>query len=60
MELLLTIIYDLISFLRFQPFFHILALDIQNRIGESDPQSVIATTMAAFALSSILTGTYTS
>lgn len=40
-----------------QPFFHILANMIGTEIGDSDPQAVIATTMAAFALSSILTGT---
>ncbi|KAF8530074.1 sulfate transporter family-domain-containing protein [Hysterangium stoloniferum] len=38
------------------PFFHILANTIQNEIGESDPRSVVATTMVAFALSSIFTG----
>ncbi|KAH9933958.1 sulfate transporter family-domain-containing protein [Epithele typhae] len=38
------------------PFFHLIANSIQDRIGEDDPQAVIATTMAAFAFSSILTG----
>ncbi|KAG6827579.1 hypothetical protein H0H93_015501, partial [Arthromyces matolae] len=38
------------------PFFHILANDIAARIGESSPNEIIATTLAAFSLSSILTG----
>ncbi|GJJ14251.1 hypothetical protein Clacol_008515 [Clathrus columnatus] len=40
------------------PFFHILASTIEREIGGSDPKAVIATTMVAFALSSILTGLY--
>ncbi|KAG5634183.1 hypothetical protein H0H81_003026 [Sphagnurus paluster] len=38
------------------PFFHILATDIAAHIGEEHPAEVVATTLAAFALSSILTG----
>jgi len=38
------------------PFFHILANDIASQIGENNPREIIATTLAAYALSSILTG----
>ncbi|KAF9524794.1 sulfate transporter family-domain-containing protein [Crepidotus variabilis] len=38
------------------PFFHILATSIADQIGEDDPGAVIATTLAAYAFSSILTG----
>ncbi|PPQ66690.1 hypothetical protein CVT26_009550 [Gymnopilus dilepis] len=38
------------------PFFHILANSIANQIGEDDPKAIIATTLVAYALSSILTG----
>lgn len=38
------------------PFYHILCTTIINTIGDDKPQSVIATTMVAFALSSIFTG----
>ncbi|KAH9847094.1 sulfate transporter family-domain-containing protein [Lenzites betulinus] len=38
------------------PFFHLIANQIADEIGESDPHAVIATTMVAFAFSSILTG----
>ncbi|KAH7102554.1 sulfate anion transporter [Auriculariales sp. MPI-PUGE-AT-0066] len=39
------------------PFFHMIGTTILNELGpDADPRSVIATTMAAFALSSILTG----
>ncbi|KAI0795819.1 sulfate transporter family-domain-containing protein [Abortiporus biennis] len=38
------------------PFFHILASSIEDYIGEDNPHEVLATTMVAFALSSILTG----
>lgn len=39
-----------------QPFFHILASSIASEIGEDKPREIIATTLAAYALSSILTG----
>jgi SulP family sulfate permease len=39
-----------------QPFFHIIATSLANEIGEDRPHEVIATTLAAFAFSSILTG----
>jgi SulP family sulfate permease len=39
-----------------QPFFHILANDIAELVGEDKPEAVIATTLVAFALSSLLTG----
>ena len=39
-----------------QPFFHILASSIASQIGEDKPREIIATTLAAYALSSILTG----
>ncbi|KAF8151705.1 hypothetical protein B0H34DRAFT_728658 [Crassisporium funariophilum] len=38
------------------PFFHILALGIASEVGEDDPAGVIATTLVAYAFSSILTG----
>ncbi|WFD34560.1 hypothetical protein MCUN1_001401 [Malassezia cuniculi] len=38
------------------PFYHILVQVIMQTVGEDDPKTVVATTMAAFALSSILTG----
>ncbi|KAG5643844.1 hypothetical protein DXG03_009575 [Asterophora parasitica] len=38
------------------PFFHILANEIVSHIGESNPKEVIATTLAAYALSAIMTG----
>jgi len=39
-----------------QPFFHIIATSFASEIGEDRPHEVIATTLAAFAFSSILTG----
>jgi sulfate permease, SulP family len=39
-----------------QPFFHILATDIAEQIGDEYPKEIIATTLVAYALSSILTG----
>jgi len=39
-----------------QPFFHIIATSLASEIGENRPHEVIATTLAAFAFSSILTG----
>ncbi|KAI0643264.1 sulfate transporter family-domain-containing protein [Trametes meyenii] len=38
------------------PFFHLIANQIAEEMGEDDPHSVIATTLVAFAFSSILTG----
>lgn len=38
------------------PFFHQMAYAIMNRIGKDNPQSVLATTILAFSVSSILTG----
>ncbi|KAF8623274.1 hypothetical protein AX17_007480 [Amanita inopinata Kibby_2008] len=38
------------------PFFHIMANSIASRIGEDHPREIIATTLTAYALSSILTG----
>ncbi|RDB21774.1 Uncharacterized protein C24H6.11c [Hypsizygus marmoreus] len=38
------------------PFFHILATDIASQIGDDKPGEIIATTLAAYAMSSILTG----
>ncbi|SPO28111.1 uncharacterized protein UTRI_04502_B [Ustilago trichophora] len=38
------------------PFFHILVRIIIEELGDGNPKAVIATTMVAFALSSILTG----
>ncbi|TVY46136.1 Uncharacterized protein LSUB1_G000015 [Lachnellula subtilissima] len=37
-------------------FFHKMAFTIQDEIGEDNPNAIIATTITAFALSSILTG----
>ncbi len=39
-----------------QPFFHILAALITKELGEAHKAGIISTTIAAFALSSILTG----
>ena len=41
---------------RVQPFFHMLTTGIIAHVGEDNPEAVIATTMVAFCLSSILTG----
>ncbi|KAJ3551621.1 hypothetical protein NP233_g13047 [Leucocoprinus birnbaumii] len=38
------------------PFFHMIANSIATEIGENHPREVIATTLVAFSLSSILTG----
>lgn len=38
------------------PFFHQMAFTIMNRVGKDNPQSVIATTILAFSVSSVLTG----
>lgn len=38
------------------PFFHQMALSIMSDIGEDKPEAVIATTIVAFAVSSIVTG----
>lgn len=38
------------------PFFHQMAFTIMNSIGKDNPKSVIATTILAFSVSSILTG----
>ncbi|KAL4861828.1 hypothetical protein BDV12DRAFT_59112 [Aspergillus spectabilis] len=38
------------------PFFHQMAFTILTRVGEDNPKSVIATTILAFSVSSILTG----
>ncbi|KAI9058951.1 hypothetical protein FKP32DRAFT_1596829 [Trametes sanguinea] len=38
------------------PFFHLIANQIAENVGEENPHAVIATTMVAFAFSSILTG----
>jgi MFS superfamily sulfate permease-like transporter len=51
-----SIISALIVAPHLQPFFHIIATKIANDIGENNPQEIIATTLVAFALSSILTG----
>ena len=40
------------------PFFHILVNGIIEVVGEENPESVIATTMVAFAFSSIITGAW--
>lgn len=40
------------------PFFHIMAAGIVTQLGEENPRQIIATTMVAFALSSILTGAF--
>lgn len=39
-----------------QPFFHIIANRIAQDVGADAPRAVVATTLAAFALSSVLTG----
>jgi SulP family sulfate permease len=39
------------------PFFHKMALMILERVGEDNPKSVLATTILAYAVSSVLTGT---
>ncbi|KAK1754983.1 sulfate transporter family-domain-containing protein, partial [Echria macrotheca] len=39
------------------PFFHSMAFKITDMVGEDKPDAVIATTITAYALSSILTGT---
>jgi hypothetical protein len=39
-----------------QPFLHSMAFTVNASIGEDQPHRVIATTMVAIALSSILTG----
>ncbi|KAJ2925987.1 hypothetical protein H1R20_g11096, partial [Candolleomyces eurysporus] len=38
------------------PFFHILANSIASQIGEENPEAIIATTLVAYAFSSLLTG----
>ncbi|PFH49626.1 hypothetical protein AMATHDRAFT_76082 [Amanita thiersii Skay4041] len=38
------------------PFFHIMANMIANQVGEGHPREIIATTLVAYAFSSILTG----
>ncbi|RAK74196.1 sulfate transporter family protein [Aspergillus fijiensis CBS 313.89] len=38
------------------PFFHQMAFTILNRVGADNPKSVLATTILAFSVSSILTG----
>ena len=38
------------------PFYHLIVKDILRVVGEDNPSSLIATTMVAFALSSVLTG----
>ncbi|KZF26373.1 hypothetical protein L228DRAFT_264776 [Xylona heveae TC161] len=38
------------------PFFHKMAFTIMARVGEDDPHAVIATTILAFSVSSVLTG----
>lgn len=38
------------------PFFHKMAFTILTRVGEDDPTAVIATTILAFAISSVVTG----
>lgn len=47
---------SIVSRHRFQPFFHILAQSISAYIGEDKPHEILATTMVAFAFSSVLTG----
>ena len=39
-----------------QPFFHIMATRIAQDIGEGEPYEIVATTLVAFAFSSVLTG----
>ncbi|CAG8982802.1 hypothetical protein HYALB_00001083 [Hymenoscyphus albidus] len=38
------------------PFFHKMAITIMTRVGEENPQAVIATTITSYAISSIITG----
>ena len=38
------------------PFYHLIVKDILRVVGEDNSSSLIATTMVAFALSSVLTG----
>jgi len=38
------------------PFFHKMAFQILNRVGEDNPKSVLATTVLSFSISSVLTG----
>ncbi|KAK2742702.1 hypothetical protein FQN57_005157 [Myotisia sp. PD_48] len=38
------------------PFFHSMALSILERVGEDNPKSVLATTILAFSISSVMTG----
>ena len=38
------------------PFFHKMAFQILNRVGEDNPKSVLATTVLSFAISAVLTG----
>ncbi|KAI9457395.1 sulfate transporter family-domain-containing protein [Russula earlei] len=38
------------------PFFHIIATSIARNIGEEQPREIVATTLVAFAFSSVLTG----
>ncbi|KAJ5183654.1 hypothetical protein N7492_001270 [Penicillium capsulatum] len=38
------------------PFFHQMAFAIMNRVGKDNPQSVLATTILAFSVSSVMTG----
>ena len=45
-------------FLSGQPFFHIMASNIADRIGSDDPVPVIATTLVAYSFSSLLTGEF--
>jgi SulP family sulfate permease len=40
------------------PFFLTLIQGITTHIGEDDPKAIVATTMVAFALSSVLTGAF--
>lgn len=39
-----------------QPFFHIMATRIAQDIGEGKQREIVATTLVAFAFSSVLTG----
>ena len=41
-----------------KPFFHLIANSIAAEVGEDDPHAIMATTMVAFAFSSILTGQF--
>ena len=38
------------------PFFHQMAFAIMNRVGKDNPQAVLATTILAFSVSSVITG----